>query len=314
MNASQVRGISRIVRWWQQRRYRIQAKALPYILLLPALALLCLIILYPVARQIYTSFHFNQLMRPLDTRFIGLGNYLKAFKDEEFWGSLKRTGAYVGITIFFQFSFGFVLALLLNQEFKGRGIVRTLFLFPWVVPSVAAVLMWSWMLNARFGVINDILCYRLHLTSEYIPWLSQPRTALVAATLPAIWKGVPFFTVTLLAALQAIPIELYEAAEVDGAGSWAKLRKITLPLITPTIVITLMLRTIWVANYVTHIWLLTGGGPGTHSTTLAVYTLKIFRSRMDVGYPSALAILLGLMVGVFILLYMRYLSRVEEML
>jgi multiple sugar transport system permease protein len=290
-------------------------KLLPYVLLLPAVALLLAVVAYPIARQLYTSLLTKSLMRPLDTRFIGLENYREIlFEDQKFLKSLQRTAAWIGIVVSMQFALGFVLALLLNREFRFRGILRSLLLTPWFISGVTGALIWTWILDPNFGVLNDILHTRLHLAENPILWLSSPKAALPAAAFPAIWRGAPFFAITLLAALQGIPIELYDAAKIDGAGRWDCFRYVTFPCITPTIIITVMLRTIWVSNYVTYIWIMTGGGPGDHSTTLAVYIAKTFSQSMNVGYTSALAVCLGCLLAVIIALYLYYLRRSEERL
>lgn len=281
---------------------RLRRFSIPYILVCPALLLMVLIVLYPLGRLVYMSLHSFVLTRPLDRGFVGLQNFTKALADELVVTSLLRTAIWIVSVVSLQFFFGFGLALFLNRRFPLRGVFRALVLTPWATPSAVIVLIWMWLLDGNYGVINDLL-YRTGLITEFIPWLSWPRTAFTGAILAAVWYGIPFFTVMLLAALQAIPDELYEAARVDGAGTFERFCLITLPLVAPTILITLMLRTIWMANYVDIIYMLTGGGPGYGSLTFAVYIFQVARSRLDFGYASALAILTGTMLLGLAVLY-----------
>lgn len=289
---------------------RLRRKLTPYLLLTPMLILLGAIVVYPILRSVYLSFFNYILWRPFNVPFIGLGNYLKVLQDEVFWVSLRHTLAWVFFGVSFQFIFGFALALLLHQRFRGRGLVRSVILIPWVTPGVLIALMWSWMYDGNYGVINDLLL-RLHLIDNSVPWLAQANTALPAIIVTIVWQGIPFFAIMLLAALQAIPDELYEAVRVDGASQLQAFRHVTLPHLAPTILITTLLRVIWVANSVDVIYPMTGGGPGYNSLTLSVYTFIKAQKAWDFGYASTLSLFLTVFLMAVALVYLWILRRQE---
>jgi multiple sugar transport system permease protein len=288
-------------------------KFVPYLLIAPAVTLMLLIVAYPIGSSFCMSFFKYVLYRPFDVQFIGLANYINVFKDPVFWQSFINTIYWIGFGVSFQLLFGLILALLLNQKFKLRGLVRSIVLIPWVTPGILIGLMWTWMYDGNYGVINDTLT-KLHLIKDYIPWLAQSKTALPGVIVTIIWQGIPFFAIMILAALQTIPQELYEAAEVDGARSWQAFLNVTLPMIQPTLVVTTLLRIIWVANSVDVIYSMTGGGPGYSSLTLSVYTFVKARAALDFGYASTLSLILTLFLSSFLVIYLRKLSQQEARL
>lgn len=267
----------------------------PYILLLPAVAVVACVVFVPLFNAILISFQSYDLRHPKDIGVIAFANYLEAFQDELFWSSLKRTILWVVFGVGLQFLGGFALALLLNKSFKGRGLVRALSLVPWVTPGVLIGLMWQWMYNGNYGVVNDILVNKLHLISENIPFLANGATAFPSVIITIVWQGVPFFALMLLAGLQGISPELYEAADIEGAGRWTKLTRITIPSLKNTIFVTTLLRIIWVANSVDVIFNMTGGGPGYKTQTLSVYVYNK-ACAMDMGYASAMSLILTLLL------------------
>ena len=289
--------------------FRLRRTLMPYGLLAPALSVIALIVLYPLARLVYMSLHFLVLTQP-GTQFIGLANYVQVFKDEVFFGSLGRTAIWVAGSISLQFLLALALALMLSQRFRLRGVARVLALLPWVTPSVVSSIMWMWMFDANYGVVNDLLV-RLHILDQPILWLGNPKRAMLSVIVSIVWRGTPFFAVCLLAALQAIPEELYEAAEVDGASSWDRFLHITIPMISPTILITLMLRTMWLANHVDTIFVMTGGGPGYATFMLPVYTYMKARASLDFGYASALSVIFSAVLMAVTGVYMYYLTSRE---
>lgn len=266
----------------------------PYLLVAPALIIILCVVFIPVVNAIGMSFQSYDLRRPLQIGFIGLENYMEALGDDLFWKSLIKTIFWVVFGVGFQFLFGFILALLLNQSFKGRGFIRAISLIPWVTPGVLIGLMWRWMYDGNFGVINDIL-NKLHLVDENIAFLSNPDTAFASVVITIVWQGIPFFALMILAGLQGIPAELYEAADMDGATAPQKLFKITIPSIKNTILITALLRIIWVANSVDVIFNMTEGGPAYATQTLSVYIFNE-ANTLDMGYASTMAILLALVL------------------
>ena len=222
-------------------------KPWPYILLSPAILIVLSVVFIPIVNAIMMSFQNYDLRRPDQIGFIGLKNYVNIFQDQLFWGALLRTFFWVLFGVGFQFLIGFILALLLNKKIKFRGVFRSASLIPWVTPGVLIALMWRWIYDGNYGVLNDILM-RMGFISNPIPFLAQVTTAFPAAIVTIIWQGIPFFALMILAGLQGIPNELYEAADIDGANKSQKLFRITIPSLKNTIFVTTLLRIIWVAN------------------------------------------------------------------
>lgn len=266
----------------------------PYVLVAPAVIIILCVVFIPVINAIIMSFQNYDLRRPKEIGFNGLSNYRAAFMDPLFFSSLIRTILWVVCGVGFQFLFGFILALLLNKEFTGRGVVRAVSMIPWVTPGVLIGLMWRWIYDGNFGVLNDLLL-KFHISLHKIPFLSQVTTAFPSVIVTIIWQGIPFFALMLLAALQGVPTEIYEAASIDGACSWKKLILITIPSIKNTIFVTALLRVIWVANSVDVIFNMTEGGPAYSTQTLSVY---IFNkgNALNLGYASAMALLLAVLL------------------
>jgi multiple sugar transport system permease protein len=285
----------------------------PYYLVAPAVIFMLVIVAYPILNSFYMSMMDYKLFKMSSTHFVGLQNYIAVLQDPVFRQSLWNTLWWVGLGVFLQFFFGLILALLLNEKFRGRGIVRALILVPWVTPGILIGLMWTWMYDGNYGVINDVLV-KLHLLDQYVPWLAQSNTALLAVIVTIVWQGIPFFAIMLLAGLQTIPKELYEAAEVDGASSWQSFWMITLPMLMPTIFVTTLLRIIWVANSVDVIFAMTGGGPGYSTLTLSVYTFVKARTALDFGYASTMSIYLTMILSVVLFAYLYQIKKKEARL
>ena len=281
----------------------------PYILLLPAVLIVFSVVFIPVINALLMSFQNYDLRRPDRIGFIALGNYAELLKDPLFWGSLWRTLLWVMFGVGFQFLFGFILALLLNKKIPLRGFLRSVSLIPWVTPGVLIALMWRWIYDGNYGVLNDLLL-KLGLIHDKIPVLAQISTAFPAAIVTIIWQGIPFFALMILAGLQGIPHELYEAADIDGANVVQQMFLITVPSLKNTLFVTTLLRIIWVANSVDVIANLTEGGPAYSSQTLSVY---IFNkgNALNLGYASAMAIMLALLLSAVAVPYLRSMFRAD---
>jgi multiple sugar transport system permease protein len=282
--------------------------ALPYVLLSPAVMATVIVVFYPMAQAIVTSLYQSILWKPRDIHFIALDNYATLLHDPVFWSSLGRTAIWIGLTVPLQMLLGLITALLLNQEFRWRGLARSLILIPWALPSVVIGLMWAWIYNPQVGLLNDLML-RLGLLQSAVPWLANPDTALYAIIAALVWQGFPFFAIMILAGLQTIPASLYEAAEIDGASVWHQFWHITLPGLRGVLVTAVMLRIIWVANSVDVIYVMTGGGPGYATHTLPLYAFKRTYSSMDFGYGSALAVSFSVLLLGAIVLYLRRVGR-----
>ena len=279
------------------------AATTPWLLLAPALSITALIVLFPAAQTIWMSVHDVVLFRPRARPFVGLANYAAALADPVFWQSLSTSLVWVVVAVGLQFLLGLAAALLLNRRFAWRGLARALIVVPWALPSVIIGLIWTWMLDFNLGLVNEV-GLRLGLLAQPIAWLSQPGTALAAVILAVVWQGFPFFAVTLLAGLQAIPAELYEAASLDGAGAFAKFVNVTLPGIAGVMITALLLRMIWVANSLDLILVMTGGGPGTATQTLPLHAFLTAWSGGNYGQGSALAVMLTLLLLAVVVLYL----------
>ena len=269
-----------------------------------------LVIVYPVSRALSLSFLHFKLNEPNDIRFIGFQNYLKGLKDPLFWISLKNSFVYVFFSVGLQFILGLALSLILVKGKLIHRVIRTLILIPWVTPGVLGAFMWRWMFNGNYGILNHFLT-KLHIIDQNVPWLSDPNLALPCVILVTVWRGMPFFTVTLIAGLQSISPELHEASQMDGVTRWQELTKITIPIIMPIVVTTTLLRIIWTANYVDLIYLLTEGGPGYSSLVLPLFTYSSARIGLDYGYSSALAILLSIVLIGVVIVYFRQVKKQE---
>ncbi len=282
----------------------------PYLLVAPALIIVLAVVFIPAGNAILMSFQNYDLRRPSAMGFIGLDNYIKAFTDTLFWQSLGRTLVWVVFGVGLQFVFGFSLALLLNKKFAGRGIFRSVSLIPWVTPGVLIALMWRWIYDGNFGVLNDLLL-RLGVIENAIPFLSQRATAFPLVILTIVWQGIPFFALMILAGLQGIPGELYEASDIDGANGFQKLFRITIPSLKNTIFVTTLLRIIWVANSVDVIFNMTSGGPAYSTQTLSVY---IFNqgNALNLGYASTMSVIMTLLLLTVAVPYLRNMFKGQE--
>ncbi|MBR1407858.1 MAG: sugar ABC transporter permease [Clostridia bacterium] len=261
------------------------------------------VVVIPIINAVGMSFQYYNLTRPNRTAFIGLDNYTKILGSKLFWQSLWRTLIWVFFGVGLQFVFGFMLALLLNRDYRGRGVVRAVSLIPWVTPGVLIALMWRWILDGNYGVFNDLL-KKLGIISENVAWLATKGTAMPSVITTIVWQGIPFFAIMLLAGLQGVSHDLYEAADIDGATRRQKLFYVTIPSLRNTIYVTTMLRIIWVANSVDVIWNMTEGGPAYATQTLSVYIYKE-ASSLNMGFASAMAILLMLVLLLVAIPYLR---------
>jgi multiple sugar transport system permease protein len=285
----------------------LSEQTLGWLLLSPVIILLLVIVVYPIATLVYNSFFTIKIMEPyLGQPFVGLENFEKAFDDDRFWGALWNTMLYIVVTVPGSLVIGLGLALLANLPFKRQWSVRLALLLPWALPLVFAGLIFRWFFDFRLGFVNDLLVY---LGFAAVPWLTQPVMAKIAICIAIIWKSSSFMALILLAGLQSIPKSLYEAAEVDGAGKWTQFLEITLPMLTPSIFVALIFRTITAIQTFDIPYAMTGGGPGESTETLAMYIHKTTLDFLDFGYGSALAVLLFLLSMIATSGYLKYTRR-----
>jgi len=270
----------------------------PYLYSLPAVLLIAGVMMVPLAIGFSYAFRDITLLDPASGDFVGLDHFRELNADPSFWNALRNTVTWTGASVLLQFSLGLILALLLSQPFWGRRVVRMVVFLPWAVPSFLSALNWAWLFNPVIGPLPYVF-RALGLMNTPDNLLSDPRHALWGPIMANVWWGIPFFAITLLAALQAIPRDLYEAAAIDGAGPWLRFRRITLPLLAPTMVITILLRTIWIANFADLIFVMTRGGPADSTQILSSYIFTIAFQRLDFGYASAVAAVLLVLLMIY---------------
>ncbi|TML08877.1 MAG: sugar ABC transporter permease [Actinobacteria bacterium] len=299
----------------RRRRSALQRRQtmLGWILLLPALAVVGVVAFFPLGKTVYYSFTDQQFLAGLQpTKWIGLRNYFGAngiIHDPDFRNSIVETVKFTLITVSFEFVLGLVIALVVNSNFKGRGLMRAVMLVPWAIPTVVAAQMWKWMLDDTFGVVND-LGVRLHLLSHSRAWISDPATSLASVCAVDIWKTTPFVALLLLAGLQVIPRDLYEAASVDGASKLQQFWRITLPLLRPAILVTLIFRTLDALRVFDVFYVFFGNRPDTQ--TMAIYDQATIVGDGHVGYGSAVSVAIFLIIGLFVVIYVTFMRVTEE--
>ncbi len=288
----------------RRRSTRLQRRQtrLAWLMLTPALVAVAFVALYPLGQTIYDSFTDRQFLEGLEpTRWVGLDNYRDLWHDTIWWDSVIVTVKFTAITVSIELLLGMIIALVVNSGFKGRGVMRAVMLVPWAIPTVVAAQMWKWMYDDVFGVVNDGLV-RLHVIDRPVAWISEEPLAAVAAV--DIWKTTPFVALLLLAGLQVIPHELYEAADVDGASKWNQFWRITLPLLVPAILVTLIFRTLDALRVFDVFYVFFGSRVDTQ--TMAIYNQNTIVAFGDVGYGAAISVGIFLIIGLFVVIYTTF--------
>ena len=285
----------------RRRRSKLQRRKtrLAWLLLLPALAAVAFVAIFPLAKTIYQSFTDEEFLTP-GSKWVGLDNYfgeLGVLHDAAFRHSVVVTVKFTLITVAFEFALGLVIALVVSSNFKGRGLMRAVMLVPWAIPTVVAAQMWKWMLDDVFGVIND-LAVKLPLV-EPTSWLTEHPLAAVSAV--DIWKTTPFVALLLLAGLQVIPNDLYEAAAVDGANIFQQFWRITFPLLRPAILVTLIFRTLDALRVFDVFYVFFGNRADTQ--TMAIYNQDTIVGGGYVGYGAAISVCIFLIISLFVVIY-----------
>jgi multiple sugar transport system permease protein len=273
------------------RSRRLALRLEPYLYIAPSVILISTIMLVPLIIGLSYAFRDMQLINPFSGGFIGLAHFQVLWTDAAFWLSMRNTLVWTLASVVLQFAFGLVLALLLNTPFAGRGVVQALVFLPWAVPTFLSGLNWAWLFNPVVGPLPHWMA-ALGILPAPENILSDPDVAIWGPIVANVWWGIPFFAITLLAALQSIPQDIYEAAAIDGAGAWQRFIDITLPFLAPTIAITVMLRTVWIANFADLIIVMTNGGPADQTQIVSSYIFTQAFRRLDFGYASAIAMVL----------------------
>ena len=283
---------------------------LAWAFVLPALAVVLLIAIFPLAWTVWESLHLHDLRMPWRGRpFIGLANYAEALSDARFWGAIGHTAFFTAASVALELGVGLLLALALNRAFRGRGLVRMAVLLPWAIPAVVTALLWGFMFDSQAGIVNSVAASLGAMDADRpVVWFNSPVLAWVPVILADAWKMTPFVTLLLLAGLQNIDPSLYEAARMDGAGPWQQFVHVTLPQLRPALLVTLIFRTLDGFRVFDLIYVLTGGGPGTATEPISLLTFTALLNNLRFGYGSALSVIIFLVTFLLALFYIKVLG------
>jgi multiple sugar transport system permease protein len=283
-----------------RRRLRLlwKREGLPWTFVAPVAILVAIGVLFPLGYVLLLGSQDYSPYLGAPSRYVGLANYHAVFVDSAFWRALVASMIWVVGSVVPQFLLGLAMALVLNERFRFRGLVRTIILAPWAVSGVVTGFIWMWLFDGTIGVINDLLM-KVGLVDAPVPWGIHESTTWAMVFIANAWRGAPFFAIVILAALQSIDPALYEAASIDGGTRWQKFRFVTWPLILNAVVIATLLRALWTFNFIDLIWTMTRGGPAGATTTLPIYIFDVVYQKGQFGYGSALAVVLCLILIAF---------------
>jgi multiple sugar transport system permease protein len=282
---------------------RTSDRTLAYVLIAPTVAVLLALTIYPLIYSIKISFQTGSGNATLE-------NFTRLFSDQFFLSALLHTFVYAAIALTIEFFIGLGLALLLNEKMRGRNVFRALFLLPMMLPPVVVGVVWRLMLNSNFGALNGTL-KGFGVNTEALTWTASPKLAMASVIMADVWQWTPFMFLILLAGLQAIPQEPYEAALIDGSNAWRTFRHVTLPLLRPAILIALLLRTMDLLRVFDHIFIMTEGGPGFATETLSLYIYRTAFRFSNFGYAAAMSFVLLLITNLISAGYIRMLEAKE---
>jgi multiple sugar transport system permease protein len=304
----------------QQRATTVQAHTNPlkemakhwsdYLYVLPALIIMGIVIFYPLFKVFWLSVHFTSVYHPeLGDQFVGLDNYRDAISDEHFGLVVRNTIVWTVFSTIFSLALGMVAAILLSRPIRFRGFFRSVLFIPYVISAVTAAFVWKWMYHADFGVISGLLM-DLHLIKTPIKFIDSTRLVMPSLIVANVWKEFPFAMIMLLAGIQTIPEQLYNAAKIDGAGRWRRFTDITIPQLMPVLTITSILLIIANINAFTFVWILTGGGPAYHSQIFITHVYSVaFVGSPHFELASALGVMVVIAMMIFAVFYVRLLTR-----
>ncbi|RIK38641.1 MAG: ABC transporter permease [Chloroflexi bacterium] len=281
-----------------------------YLLLLPTILVVIGVAFYPLANTIYATFFDARLGSSRAWEFVGLKNYRVLMTDPRWWEAVLNTVKFTVTSVFFELILGLGIALVVNSKFPGRGLMRTAMLVPWAIPTAISSQMWKWMYHDVFGVINDFFVNVVPILDRKIAWVANADTALWALVAVDVWKTTPFMALLLLAGLQLIPADIYEAASVDGATGWRQFVTITLPLLRSSIVVALIFRTLDALRVFDLVWIMTSGAFGTES--MATMNQRNLIQFQKLGYGSTISVAIFLVIAVFVVFYIAVIFRGRE--
>ncbi len=284
-----------------------------FLMLLPALLSISVLTIYPLSRGVVMAFQDYNLFNLNNTKWIGLDNFRELFDPSPlnmFPQIIQNTVKWVIVSLFFQLTIGMAISLFLRKGFRGSAIYRGIIFFPWAISGFIIGIMWRWMFNGTSGVINDMLM-RLGIIQESVGWLSDTSTAMNSVIVANVWYGIPFFTIMLTAAMAGISPELYEAAEVDGAGAVKQFFYVTLPGIKSVLLLTVLLRIIWIFNFPELVYSMTNGGPGNSTHIITSYMMNKI-SSLDYGMGSAIGVFDILVLSIVAAIYLFLTEKGED--
>lgn len=283
------------------------------LMIIPALAFIGYFIYFPLAKGGVMAFQNYNIYNLINADFVGLDNFKAIIfnKNIRFGKILFNTLKWTVLSLFFQFVLGFLLALLLRKPFRGRSVYCGFVFYPWALCGFAIGLIWTWLFNGQFGVINDLLM-KAGIISANIGWLSNPKIAMYSVVIANVWYGVPYFGIMLLAALQSVPNELYEAATLDGCTEVQQLFHVTIPYIKPTIVSTVLLRSMWIVNFPDLIYAMTNGGPINSTHILGSLMVSKVYKEFDYGQGAAYGMIIMVILLVYAIIYLRLNRSAED--
>ncbi|MCM3629715.1 sugar ABC transporter permease [Paenibacillus glycanilyticus] len=286
------------------KRKKLFRRFEPYLLLLPALLIVVAFFAYPLGSSLRLAFMHYVLFEPQNIKFSGLDNFKSLLSDSVMPKVLLNSALWIVSVVSLQFVLGFALAVALNKPFRGKGAYQAVVFLPWAVSAFLIGMIFKWMFSQRNGLINELLM-NLGIIHKPVAFLALSGTSIIPVIIAMIWYGVPFFGIMILAALQSVPHEMYEAADIDGAGRVRQLFQITIPYIKPTIVLTLLLRVIWVFNSADLIYIMTGGGPANSSDNLPSYMFNKIGYSTDFGQASALGVFMLVVLTLYTIFFLR---------
>jgi multiple sugar transport system permease protein len=278
----------------------------------PAAVLVLIVFAYPIFRTLGLSFVHLNLGTGFHPRFAGADNFARLISDSRFFSSLRVTALFTAASVALEFMIGLLSALAVEKVGRGGRMARTLLLIPWTLPTAIIAVLWLWIFNDQYGFINALLL-RTGIIGSPIAWLGRPQTALLSIILADVWKAFPFVFIVLLAGLQSIPREMYEAMEIDGGTAWHKFRYVTLPHLLPFIFLALIFRIVQAFAVFDLVYVLTGGGPGGGTETVSVYGYYTFMRYLDFGYGAALVVAIVIALALIAWILYSVLLRKYEM-
>lgn len=294
------------------RRTHVKCAKLHRRLLFPCMIIIAAVFVIPICYSLLMSFNSVNISNQ-EWSFVGLKNYTNLFSDQYFLQSMGVTAKFTVLSVCFEMIMGTLMAVLLNQKFRGRGFVRGIMIIPWALPTVVNALLWKWVFNANYGAFNALLT-QMNIIDEYQAWLAHPESAFYCLLFANIWKETPYVVLLVLAGLQSIPSELYESASVDGCNPIRAFFTITLPMIKHILLILVITKTIWTIQTYDVVAIMTAGGPASSTQLISYYVQKMSFKFFDFGSGAAMSYIIMLVTFFLSVLYIKSMSKDGEVI